>query len=165
MTTTQRRRPWWVGPGVGAVLGTAVIAVAAQGSLAAGHVVLPAGPHLRPTTVRMAAPAGVAPAQGGTVVAPVRPVVTQSSDSGSSGSASSPGQVSGGSSGSDTASSGSTGGAVESTAPAVTQGATAGPGPVGSDATEGSATPSTNGPPKPQTTTTTTTSAREPGDT
>ncbi len=95
MMTRPTRRPWWVGPGVGAVLGAVAIAVAAQGSLAGGRVQLPAGPSLSstgasrsvgPVPQATAATPPEAESTDGTVVAPVHPVVTQS-DGGTSTSA------------------------------------------------------------------------------
>jgi hypothetical protein len=71
-----------VAPGVGAVLGAALIAVAAQGSLAEGRVPLPAGPRLSPAVIIAQPVSTAAPAQPGTVVAPVHPVVTQSAATG-----------------------------------------------------------------------------------
>lgn len=84
MTKKPTRRPWWVAPGVGALLGAAIIAVAAQGSLAAGRVALPAGPRLAPEVVAAVPVATNTTDPSATVVTPVRPVVTQTvTDTGS----------------------------------------------------------------------------------
>ena len=76
------RRPWWVGPGIGAVLGAIVIAIAAQGSQAGSPVALPTGPNLAPSTAA-AIPGGVpvhasgdVSTQDGTIVVPLHQVVT-----------------------------------------------------------------------------------------
>jgi hypothetical protein len=106
MTTGPARRPWWVGPGVGAVLGALAIALAAQGSLAGGRVAMPAGPKLSSSTASAApvpAPAPTeVPAADGTVVEPFHPVVTQSDSSGTP-----PGAATAASSGGETSSAGS----------------------------------------------------------
>ncbi len=106
MTTGPTRRPWWVGPGVGAVLGALAIALAAQGSLAGGRVAMPAGPKLSSSTAPAApvpAPAPTeVPAADGTVVEPLHPVVTQSDSSGTP-----PGAATSASSGGEASSAGS----------------------------------------------------------
>ena len=82
MKSVRSKLPWWVAPGLGAALGSVVIALAAQGSLAGERVSLPAGPRL--TATSGAAPSPTAPAPAPTspdgVVTPVLPVVTQTDE-------------------------------------------------------------------------------------
>gem|GEM_PF-1123353 len=190
MNTNRAGRPWWVAPIVGAAFGAGIIAVAAQGSLAAGHVALPAGPRLTaPATAQHPAqdpilssgpsPTSTAPAPtvvtagSGTVVDPVHPVVTQSAvQSGPSGAAAGAATVV---SASSTASVSEVSGGTP--APAVptssgsapaSAGSTAGGSDGGTTQTTGpptSTTTTTTKPPPPPTTTTTTKPNREPGDT
>ena len=162
MTKKPTRRPWWVAPGIGAVLGAGLIAVAAQGSLGAGSVSLPTGPRLSPavasasnvpsapptTTVPdgSTVPGGTAvpPQQVGTVVSPVHPVVTQSADADGAGGTASVAASS-----------------TSSASPPVTAGVVV----AASVAPNGSGTTSTTTTTTSSTTTTTTTRPkREPGD-
>ena len=163
-TTKQVRRPWWVAPGVGAVLGAGIIAIAAQGSLAAGHVALPSGPRLSPVPVAPAPVATTVPTGDGTVVAPVHAVVTQSAPSesstgtayhaGTSTSSAHPGSSTGGA----TATANEPGG--DPTPPPAT--GASGDGPTANAEASSTATTPPRSPPT--STTTTTRPEREPGD-
>lgn len=86
------RIPWWALPGVAAILFTLAIVSAAQGSLSSAGVALPHEVQLStggsPSTTTSAPPA--AAPEVGTVVAPSRPVVTQSGDTGSGVTSSAP---------------------------------------------------------------------------
>src|SRR5664279_479431 len=86
------RTPWWALPGVAAILFTLAIVSAAQGSLSSAGVALPHEVQLStggsPSTSTSAPPA--AAPEVGTVVAPSRPVVTQSGDTGSGVTSSAP---------------------------------------------------------------------------
>lgn len=172
--TTKRksRRPWWVAPGLGALLGALAIALAAQGSLAGARVGLPGGPRLAisdgtPPTTTASTPV---PGVDDNVVTPVLPVVTQNVEPNSTSHAGSGGGTSGWS---RTATSGSW-----TSTPGVPSGAsgpdggigavpTAGPGGTAPATTED---PGSTGIPSTTTTTapstpTTTRPQREPGDT
>ncbi len=153
MTRMRTRRPWWVAPGLGALLGAGIIAVAAQGSLAGGHVVLPVGPRLAPA-VGTPATVGTRPAPAVTVVAPVHAVVTEAASSAAASTSSSGGG----------ASTSGEGGAAVPQLPADANGATEpSASPVGgtTDTTEAGTITT---PPTPLTTTTTS-PGHEPGDT
>jgi hypothetical protein len=155
MTKMRTGRPWWVGPGIGALVGAAVIAVVAHGSLAAGPVSLPAGPRLAPAALTR--PSVPTPDTGpsATVVTPLRPVVSETS--GGEGAGGSSGVGYGGvhaSGGTESAPSSGT----PATAPAAEVGSTDAPAPEsGATSPPPTATPVT-------TTTTTTTVEREPKD-
>ena len=154
MTTKPTRRPWWVAPGVCALLGAGIIAVAAQGSLAGGRVALPAGPRLSPETVAAAPVATTTPVPTATVVTPVRPVVTQTAAAGGSAWSSGSGGSSTGS-GSD-GTGWRPGPATDGTPEPAPDGAGASGGGGGTTETT-EAVPTTTVPRPPPTTTTTTT--------
>jgi len=153
--TKPTRRPWWVAPGLGAVLGAAVIAVAAQGSLAAGPVELPTGPRLATSPVSPKRVSAVV-SHAATVVAPVHAVVTEATPAAAAGTTFYGSSDAGGPSGSADAAGIPAGSG--SPAPAGPPGGT-------SDTTEVPTTsPETTTPTTPPTTTTTTSTEHEPKD-
>jgi hypothetical protein len=94
--------PWWAVPGVVAIIGTLAIVSAAQGSLSTAKVTLPGAVQV-PTAGAAARSRSTLPsstgAEDGKVVAPSRPVVSQTdsptSDSSNSGSGTQTGPTSG----------------------------------------------------------------------
>lgn len=76
-TSRRSRRPWWVLPGSGALLGALAIALAAQSSLTGSPVAMPVGPRLPMTGMSVHRSGTTPPAVTDTVVAPNRPVVTE----------------------------------------------------------------------------------------
>jgi len=75
------RFPWWTLPGVGAMVGTLVVVGAAQGALSAAHVALPREVQVagaRPQPYAGPAPTSTTTPAGDRVIAPSRPVVSES---------------------------------------------------------------------------------------